>query len=69
MPSAAMTQVGDKPPTKAEAALARLLPRLDAAEVRAERLQQELVVLTRALAKERGVAFIRTERVRAEFSK
>lgn len=50
-----------------EQALAELVPALLAAEAEVARLRNAVDIQRRRLANERGVAFLRPERVRAEF--
>lgn len=54
-------------PESPEDALARIVPLLLAAEAEVARLRNVLDAERRRLAVKRGVAFIRAERVRAEF--
>lgn len=62
--------VDDTAPATAttEDALAQIVCELAAAEATAKRLRRLMIEHGRALAKERGVAFIREERLRQEFA-
>lgn len=56
-------------PPSAAAALAEVVPEMAALEQRMAATRRRFDQLTRALARERGVAFIRAEHVRREFAK